>query len=211
MASFLPGFEYDIFISYRQKDNKGDRWVSEFVDALKTELESTFKEDVSVYFDINPHDGLLETHDVDASLKEKLKCLIFIPIISRTYCDPKSFAWEYEFKAFIEQASQDQFGLKVKLPSGNVASRVLPVRIHDLDINDIKLCESIIGGVLRGVDFIYKSAGVNRPLRSKEDNPHDNLNHTNYRDQINKVALAIKEIILGLKTIPITQVEEKTL
>ena len=64
--------------------------MSEFVDALKTELESTFKEEISVYFDINPHDGLLETHDVDASLKEKLKCLIFIPIISQTYCDPKS-------------------------------------------------------------------------------------------------------------------------
>ena len=39
MPSIVPGFEYDIFISHRQKDNKGDRWVSEFVDALKTELE----------------------------------------------------------------------------------------------------------------------------------------------------------------------------
>ena len=39
MSSIIPGFEYDIFISYRQKDNKGDRWVSEFVEALKTELE----------------------------------------------------------------------------------------------------------------------------------------------------------------------------
>jgi len=77
------------------------------------------------YFDINPHDGLLETHDVDASLKDKLKCLVFIPIISRTYCDPKSFAWEHEFKVFVEQASKDQFGLKVKLPNGNVSSRVL--------------------------------------------------------------------------------------
>ena len=38
MPSVLPGFEFDIFISYRQKDNKGDRWVSEFVDALKNEL-----------------------------------------------------------------------------------------------------------------------------------------------------------------------------
>ncbi len=202
MASIIPGYEYDIFISYRQKDNKGDRWVSEFVEALKTELESTFKEEISVYFDINPHDGLLETHDVDASLKEKLKCLIFIPIISRTYCDPKSFAWEHEFKAFVELAFKDQFGLKVKLPNGNVANRVLPVRIHDLDNTDIKLCESISGGVLRGVEFIFRSAGVNRPLRSKEDNPSENLNKTFYRDQLNKVSLAIKEIISGLKGEP---------
>ncbi len=198
MASLIPGYEYDIFISYRQKDNKGDRWVSEFVDALKTELESTFKEEISVYFDINLHDGLLETHDVDASLKEKLKCLIFIPIISRTYCDQKSFAWEHEFKAFVEQATQDQFGLKVKLPVGNVASRVLPIRIHDLDNPDIKLCESVLGGVLRSIDFIYKSVGVNRPLRANEDHPQDNLNKTYYRDQINKVANSIREIITAL-------------
>jgi adenylate cyclase len=201
MASIIPGYNYDIFISYRQKDNKGDRWVSEFVDALKDELESTFKEEISVYFDINPHDGLLETHDVVESLKEKLKCLVFIPIISRTYCDPKSFAWEHEFKAFIEQASQDQFGLKVRLPYGNVANRVLPVQIHDLDEEDNKLCESIFGGVLRGVEFIFKSQGINRPLRSIEDKPKENLNNTIYRDQINKVALAIKEIISSINTI----------
>ncbi|MEI7423207.1 MAG: hypothetical protein WCK18_13975 [Prolixibacteraceae bacterium] len=52
---------------------------------MKDELESTFKEDISVYFDVNLHDGLLETHDVEASLKEKLKCLIFTPIISKTF------------------------------------------------------------------------------------------------------------------------------
>jgi hypothetical protein len=46
MASIIPGYEYDIFISYRQKDNKGDRWVSEFVDALKMELKSTLKEEI---------------------------------------------------------------------------------------------------------------------------------------------------------------------
>jgi len=198
MASLIPGYEYDIFISYRQKDNKGDRWVSEFVEALKTELESTFKEEISVYFDINPHDGLLETHDVDESLKDKLKCLVFIPIISRTYCDPKSFAWEHEFKAFIDQASKDQFGLKVKLPNGNVASRVLPVRIYDLDTTDIKLCESVLGGVLRGVEFIYAEPGVNRPLKSNDDEK-TNLNNTKYINQINKVANAIKEVITAIK------------
>jgi tetratricopeptide (TPR) repeat protein len=199
MSSLIEGYEYDIFVSYRQKDNKGDGWVSEFVDALRNELESTFKEEVSVYFDVNPHDGLLETHDVDASLKDKLRCLVFIPIVSRTYCDPRSFAWEHEFKAFVEQASKDQFGLKVKLARGNVASRVLPVRIHELDDEDLSLCESILGGVLRGVEFIYKEPGVNRPLRAGEDHPMDNINKTYYRDQINKVANAIKEIINGLK------------
>ena len=208
MPSIVQGYEYDIFISYRQKDNKGDRWVSEFIEALKTELESTFKEEIGVYFDINPHDGLLETHDVDASLKDKLKCLIFIPIISRTYCDPKSFAWEREFKAFVEQASQDQFGLKIRLPNGNVANRVLPVHIHDLDITDIKLCESVLEGVLRGVEFIYKEQGVNRPL-TIDDDEKKNINNTKYRNQINKVALAIKEIIEGLKREPITDVKEK--
>ena len=124
MASLIPGFEYDIFISYRQKDNKYDGWVTDFVTNLKKELEATFKDDISVYFDINPHDGLLQTHDVNDSLKEKLKCLVFIPVISRTYCDSKSFAWEHEFKVFIDYASHDSFGLKIKLPNGTVCSRI---------------------------------------------------------------------------------------
>jgi serine/threonine-protein kinase len=208
MGSIFQGFEYDIFISYRQKDNKHDGWVTEFVNQLKGELESTFKEEISVYFDINPHDGLLETHDVDASLKEKLKCIIFIPVISRTYCDPKAFAWEHEFIAFIEQASHDQFGLKVKLPNGNVASRVLPVRIHDLDATDIRLCESALGGVIRSVDFVYKEPGVNRPLTT-DDDEKKNLNGTKYKNQINKTANAIKEIISGLKSEPDTISKDK--
>jgi serine/threonine-protein kinase len=198
MASIVQGYEYDIFISYRQKDNKGDRWVSEFVEALKTELESTFKEEISVYFDINSHDGLLETHDVNASLKEKLKCLVFIPIISRTYCDPKSFAWEHEFVAFNKIAKEDQFGRDIKLSSGNVASRILPIKIHDLDQEDKTLLENELGGVLRSIEFIFKSSGVNRPLKPS-DNPDKNLNKTYYPDQINKVANAVKEIITAIK------------
>ena len=35
MASIISGFEYDIFISYRQKDNKYDGWVTEFVANLQ--------------------------------------------------------------------------------------------------------------------------------------------------------------------------------
>jgi hypothetical protein len=49
--------------------------------------------------------------------------------------------------------------------------------------------------VLRGIDFIFKSPGVNKPLRANEDHPGDNINKTYYRDQINKVANSIKEIL----------------
>jgi TolB-like protein/cytochrome c-type biogenesis protein CcmH/NrfG len=208
MTSIIEGYNYDIFISYRQKDNKYDGWVTEFVDNLKKELEATFKEEISIYFDVNPHDGLLETHDVDESLKEKLKCLIFIPIISRTYCDPKAFAWEHEFKAFVDNVSKDEFGLKVKLPGSNVGSRVLPVLIHELDRADIKECESVLGGVLRGIEFIYKEPGVNKPL-TIDDNEKKNLNGTKYRIQINKTANAINEIISGLKKEPVEQTPER--
>ncbi len=198
MPSIVEGYNYDIFISYRQKDNKYDGWVTEFVDNLKKELEATFKEEISVYFDINPHDGLLETHDVDASLKEKLKCLVFIPIISQTYCDSKSFAWQHEFVEFNKLAKEDQFGRDIRLSNGNVASRILPVKIHDLDPEDKELLENELGGVLRCIEFIYKSPGVNRPL-TPADNPDKNLNKTFYRDQINKVANAVKEIINSIK------------
>jgi len=36
MSSIIEGFNYDIFISYRQKENKHDLWVSEFVKDLNS-------------------------------------------------------------------------------------------------------------------------------------------------------------------------------
>ena len=108
--AILPGFEYDIFISYRHNDNRSG-WVTDFVNALKEELAATIKEPLNIYFDKNPHDGLLETHNVDKSLEGKLKCLIFIPIISQTYCDTKSFAWQHESVAFNRIAKCDGAGV----------------------------------------------------------------------------------------------------
>ena len=197
MHSIIPNFEYDIFISYRHNDNRSG-WVTEFVKALQEELAATIKEPISVYFDSNAHDGLLETHNVDKSLEGKLKCLIFIPILSQTYCDPKSFAWQHEFVAFNKLTKEDQFGRDIKLSNGNVASRILPIKIHDLDAEDKVAIENEIGGVLRAIEFIFKSSGVNRSLTST-DNPDKNSNKTFYRDQINKVANATKEIISALK------------
>ena len=198
MPSILPGYEYDIFISYRHKDNKGEYWVTEFVKVLKAELETTFKEDVSIYFDANPRDGLLETHDVDKSLEGKLKCLVFIPVLSQTYCDTKSYAWTNEFCAFNKLSGEDAFGRDIKLRSGNIASRVLPVAIHDLDPEDRDMIEQELQTKVRSIDFIFRSPGVNRALR-RDDKLEENTNRLFYRDQINKVANAIKEIMNGMK------------
>jgi len=147
MPALIPEYEYDIFISYRHNDNRTG-WVTDFVEALQDELAATIKEPLSIYFDKNPHDGLLETHNVDKSLEGKLKCLIFIPIISQTYCDPKSFAWQHEFCAFNKLAKEDKFRRDILLKNGNVASRILPVKIHELDAVDKNTIEGEIKYVI---------------------------------------------------------------
>ena len=198
MPSILPGFEYDIFISYRHKDNKREQWVTEFVNVLSAELETTFKEDISIYFDVNPRDFLLETYDVDKSLEAKLKSIVFIPILSRTYCDTSSFAWNQEFCVFNKMANADTLGRDIKLRNGNTASRILPVAIHDLEPEDKSLIENELQSKIRSIEFIFRTPGVNRPLR-KDDKRTENSSRIVYRDQINKVANAIKEIIHGIK------------
>ncbi len=201
MSSLTLNFEYDIFISYRHNDNRSG-WVTEFVKTLQEELAASIKEPVSVYFDNDPQDGLTETYDVDESLRKKLCCLVFIPIISQTYCDPKSFAWTHEFLPFKQQAKEDTFGLKVELQNGNVASRILPIRIHELDTEDRQQIETELGGSLRAIDFVFRSAGMARPLLANEVDPKSNLEHTYYRDQIIKVVRAIKELITSMNSGP---------
>jgi TolB-like protein/HD superfamily phosphodiesterase/Tfp pilus assembly protein PilF len=212
MPSIVSGYEYDIFISYRHKDNRSvsgtsqlgfgnqaaSGWVTDFIVDLEKELESTFKEAISIYFDSSLHDGLLETHDVDKSLEGKLKALIFIPILSQIYCDPRCFAWQNEFCAFNQSAQKESLGRDIKLKSGNVASRILPIVIHQLDREDQNLIESELKSKLRFIDFNFQAPGVNRPLRA-DDLRQENNNNLFYRDQINKVANAIKEIITAIK------------
>ena len=62
-----------------------------------------------------------------------------------------------------------------------IISMILPIKIHDLDAEDKATIEKEIGSVLRAIEFIFKSPGVNRPLRAAEDHPHDNLSKTYYR------------------------------
>ena len=190
-ASIVSGFDCDIYVSYRYNDNKYDKWVSEFVEKLNQELSATLKDKLTVFYDTSPEEKRKDL--------QKIRSLILIPVISQTYCDVNSPVWKNEFKKFHAESLGDGIGSDVELLNGNRASRMIPVRIHDIDIEDVKLLESELSGGLRSIDFIYREEGVNRPLRPVDDEKLAAPNRAMYRNQINKVANAIKEIISGIK------------
>ena len=55
MPSIIPGYEYDVFISYRQKDNKGEKWVTEFVYSLRGQNSKQLRKMKLVCHQIRDH------------------------------------------------------------------------------------------------------------------------------------------------------------
>jgi hypothetical protein len=76
---------------------------------------------------------------------------------------------------------------------------VIPVRIHDIDNEDVRRLEKELSGTLRSVDFIYRLEGVNRPLRPQDDEKNSDPTRPLYRNQIKQLANMIKDIIQGIK------------
>ena len=144
MPSLIPGYEYDVFISYRHNDNRSG-WVTEFVKHLNEELAATIKEPVSVYIDSNPTDGILETHNRRQKPRRKTKMPDFYsdslkPIVIQSHLHGSKNS-----VSSINQSAGDPLGRDIKLINGNVASRILPVKIHDLDGDDKAMIENEIG------------------------------------------------------------------
>lgn len=50
-------------------------------------------------------------------------------------------------------AKKDQFGRDIKLSNGNVASQILPIKIHDLYLENKSLLENEMSAVLRTIEF----------------------------------------------------------
>ncbi len=193
-STLSPEYDCDIHVSFRLNDNKYDGWVTEFVEKLNQELGATLKDKLTIYFDRNLDESRLQSKEGDT-----VKSLIFIPVVSQTYCDIQSPVWVKEFNAFQEMVKSDSLGSGIRLPSGNLSSRVIPVKIHEIDKEDIRLLETSLSGDLRSVDFIYREEGVNRPLRPIDDDKPGSHLRPMYRNQINKLANALKEIVVGIK------------
>jgi len=198
-SSIQPDFDCDIYISYRANDNQYDGWVTEFASKLERELGATVKDKLTIWFDKSAETLYKDASQVSGDGKWS-KSLIFIPIVSQTYCDTSSLPWKLEFQGFRKASENDVVGPIVKLPNGNAVSRILPVRIHDIEAEDVRLLESQVTGGLRSIDFIYRDPGINRPLRAMDDEKSTDSSKPMYRNQINKLANAIKEIIQGIKS-----------
>lgn len=198
-SAIQPGFDADIYISYRAADNHYDGWVTEFATKLERELGATVKDKVTIWFDKSA-ETLYPNGAVPNEVAAKWKrSVIFIPVISQTYCDPGSITWQLEFNGFKTAAANDSIGPVVVLPNGTEVSRILPVKIHDIDGDDVKLLESEVPEGLRSIDFIYRDTGVNRPLRPLDDEKATDTSRPMYRNQINKLANAIKDIVQGIR------------
>ncbi len=198
-SSLQPGYDADIYISYRANDNQYDGWVTEFASKLERELGATVKDKLTIWFDKSAESLYAQGAQPSESEARYRRSLIFIPIISQTYCDPASLTWQLEFKGFQSASAGDAIGPVVTLGNGTQVSRVLPVRIHDIDAEDIRLLEQEVNGGLRSIDFIYRDTGVNRPLRPLDDEKSTDGGRPMYRNQINKLANAIKDIVQGIK------------
>jgi len=190
----VSGFEYDILISYQPNDNRLG-WVTYFVQHLQDELATIIKDPVNIYFEKDQEDVISSNSEKTSN---KLKTVILVPIISHTYCDKRSSAWQNELLPFNSIAQGSYFGREVKLRDGNFSNRILPICIHELEEGDQKLFEHELSMALRPVDFTYREPGVNRPLKP-DDSQQTNINRTSYRNQLNKLANAIKEVLNGMK------------
>ncbi len=195
----LPSYEYDIYISYHHNDTILS-WVTEFAEKLQEELDATVRDKLSIYYDKQGVGAELNKEEFDRERARNLKSIIFIPVISNTYCDTKKHNWEKEFQEFKQIASSDTVGLDIELENGTIISRILPVKIHNVEKRDIQLLEKELGGYMRSVDFINDSLeGVNRPLRARDDEMIYRKNKVLYRNQINKTANAIAALVTNIK------------
>jgi hypothetical protein len=92
--AYVPGFEWDLFISYPREINEGDaldfQWVKEFHRLLEKEIKLRLgSSELKIYFD--DRDFRATDHLEEDLLEAVRKSALFLPITSRLYVDNKKF------------------------------------------------------------------------------------------------------------------------
>ncbi|MEP6951135.1 MAG: toll/interleukin-1 receptor domain-containing protein [Ginsengibacter sp.] len=125
---YIPGFNYDIFISYSHIDNEkvesGQGWVEQFYKALRISLwQLVGTEDVKIWWDDKRLDGGVMFDDAIAGGIKKsaiLLCLNSPSYLNSQYC-------KKELDLFYNTAQYDSIGLKV-----DDRSRIINVLLNNI-------------------------------------------------------------------------------
>ena len=102
----MPGFKYDLFVSYAHANDKPWGWVSDFTRTLKEELESKSR-DFNIWWD----PGLRTGEDFDLAIASVIsESAVFLSVLSKAYAD--STYCKKEVEEFRQQR-HPAFGLTV--------------------------------------------------------------------------------------------------
>jgi len=129
--ALIPGYEYDIFISYVHADNESetygeDGWIDQFYKYLDTKLNKHSR-DIKIWWDSK---NLDRSEVFDNSIADAIdKSAIMICLYSRLY--PQSDYCKKELEHFYEKVSKEKVGLTV----GN-RSRIIPVFMSNIPHTD---------------------------------------------------------------------------
>ncbi len=125
--ALIPGYEYDIFISYVHADNESetfeeDGWIDQFYKYLDTKLNKHSR-NIKIWWDSK---NLDRSEVFDNSIAEAIdKSAIMICLYSRLY--PQSEYCLKELEHFHKKAEKEKVGLTV----GN-RSRIIPVFLSNI-------------------------------------------------------------------------------
>jgi hypothetical protein len=104
--SVVPGFKYDLFISYAHQNDRPWRWVSEFIETLKAELEGKSR-DFNIWWD----PGLRTGEDFNIAIADAIsESAVFLSVLSLAYGD--SSYCKLEMEEFRQQR-HPAFGMTV--------------------------------------------------------------------------------------------------
>jgi hypothetical protein len=102
----VPGFKYDLFVSYAHRNDRPWNWVSDFVATLKDELESKSR-DFKIWWD----PGLRTGEDFNRAIAGAIsESAIFLSVLSTAYGDSAYCRKEVEE---FRQQRHPAFGLTV--------------------------------------------------------------------------------------------------
>ncbi len=102
----VPGFKYDLFVSYAHQNDRPWGWVSEFIKTLKAELEGKSRE-FSIWWD----PGLRSGEDFNIAIADAIsESAVFLSVLSPAYGDSSYCRLEIEE---FRQQRHPAFGLTV--------------------------------------------------------------------------------------------------